>query len=557
MNEMPAFPEMNPGPVVRTDLDGHVRLVNAAARTVFGDERLRDGRWPELCPALDPEVWQRVVGGADGLTQEVDVGDRTFTFTYRRPPEIDSIFIYGTDVTERKRAERLLARQSAQLAEMARFPEMNPGPVLRADAGATIVLANSAALELFGDETLIGRCWKDLCPGLTDAVWQHILAGTDVVRVEARVGSRSFQFAHRLAREANLVFIYGADVTLLRTAEEALRQSEKMATLGTLAAGVAHELNNPAAAAARAADQLRAVFAKLQDAFVPLTQVRLSPERQAALLTLVRDDRERSAQASYIDPLTRSDRETEVEEWLDVHNVADAWELAPALVSLGYDIAELERAAAYWGDETAVVVAWIARAQPVLALAREIEEATRRISEIVKSLKTYSFLGQAPVRLVDVVEGIDSTLVMLRSKLKTGITVEREVDPDLPHIEAYGSELNQVWTNLIDNAVDAMNGRGRLIVRARRDSDHVVVEVEDDGPGMPESVRQCIFDPFFTTKEPGKGTGLGLSTSRNVVVKRHGGSIDVESRPGSTRFIVRLPIHVARAATDPTPAAAP
>ncbi len=441
--------------------------------------------------------------------------------------------------------------------EMAAFPEMNPGPMLQADAGATIVLANAAALELFGEETLIGRCWKDLCPGLTDAIWQHILDGADVVRVEARVGRRSFQFAHRLAREANLVFIYGADVTLLRTAEEALRQSEKMATLGTLAAGVAHELNNPAAAAARAADQLRAVFAKLQDAFVPLTRVRLSAERQAALLPLVREDRERSAQASYIDPLTRSDRETEVEEWLDAHDVADAWELAPSLVSLGYDTAELERAAAYWGNEAAVVVAWIARAQPVLALAREIEEATRRISEIVKSLKTYSFLGQAPVRLVDVVEGIDSTLVMLRSKLKTGITVEREVDPVLPHIEAYGSELNQVWTNLIDNAVDAMNGRGRLIVRARRDDDHVVVEVEDDGPGMPESVRQCIFDPFFTTKEPGKGTGLGLSTSRNVVVKRHGGSIDVESRPGSTRFIVRLPIHVARAEPDPSPAPAP
>jgi signal transduction histidine kinase len=273
-----------------------------------------------------------------------------------------------------------------------------------------------------------------------------------------------------------------------------------------------------------------------------LTEIDLSAQRRAALSQLVREDRERSARGLHIDPLTRADNEAELESWLEDRGAEAAWELAPPLVSLGYgasDLAQLERE---WGNDLTVVLGWLARAQPVLALTREIEEATRRISEIVRSLKTYSFLGQAPVRAVDVREGIESTLVMLRSKLKDGITVQREYAPDVPPIEAFGAELNQVWTNIIDNAVDATGGNGRIIVRARRDGNDVVIEFEDNGPGMSEHVRQCIFDPFFTTKEPGKGTGLGLSTSRNIVVKKHGGSIDVVTRPGSTNFLVRLPI---------------
>jgi len=227
-------------------------------------------------------------------------------------------------------------------------------------------------------------------------------------------------------------------------------------------------------------------------------------------------------------------------------------------VSLGYDPRELSRLAGIWSGDTAVVVAWVARAQPVLALAREIGEATRRISDIVKALKSYSFLGEGPVRPVDVTEGMDNTLIMLRSKLRTGITVVREYAPDLPRIDASGSELNQVWTNLIDNAVDAMGERGgRIVVRARRDGDGVVVEIEDDGPGIPESAQAYVFDPFFTTKEPGKGTGLGLSTSRNIVVKKHSGTIEVSSRPGCTRFIVRLPLHLPPNAVDSRPAPAP
>jgi signal transduction histidine kinase len=443
------------------------------------------------------------------------------------------------------------------LAELAAFPELNPGPVIRTDEDGVILLVNAAARALFGADELPGRRWLDVCPGVEPSVWQRVVEGADMLQHEVEIGDQCVSFTYRRPPNIPSIFIYGNDVTPLRQTEEALRHAEKMATLGTLAAGVAHELNNPAAAATRGADQLRDAFGKLQEAFVPLTQVRLTTERAAALIELVRQDRERSAHASLIDPLTRSDLEAELEDWLDERDVADSWELAPALVSLGYNTSELEQVAEQWGDNTAAVIAWIARAQPVLALAREIEEATRRISEIVKALKTYSFVGQAPVRSVDVVDGIENTLVMLRNKLKDGVTVRRDYAEHLPGVDAYGAELNQVWTNLIDNAVDAMGGKGTIVVRVRGDGDSVVVEIEDDGPGMPAGVRQRIFDPFFTTKDPGKGTGLGLSTSRNIVVKKHGGTIEVESRPGSTRFIVRLPIRLDGAASVPARAPAP
>lgn len=231
-----------------------------------------------------------------------------------------------------------------------------------------------------------------------------------------------------------------------------------------------------------------------------------------------------------------------MEEWLDDH-LTDASDMASPLVTLGLEPSDLDSlAAALEARALAPVLTWVAAVVPVHVLLYEIGQGSARISEIVKALKSYSFLGQAPVQWLDVHDGLDDTLVILRNKLKAGIEVHREYCPDMPPVQAYGSELNQVWTNLIDNAADAMQGKGHLTIRTRREPPWAVVEVEDDGPGIPEELQRRIFDPFFTTKAPGHGTGLGLSTSYSVVTKKHQGVLAVESRPGFTRFTVRLPL---------------
>jgi signal transduction histidine kinase len=214
-------------------------------------------------------------------------------------------------------------------------------------------------------------------------------------------------------------------------------------------------------------------------------------------------------------------------------------------VNLGYERGELTTlVGGFSPSQFTAVIDWLNCTYTIYTLLDEIGQGAGRISEIVKALKAYTYLDQAPIQTVDVHDGLDSTLVILRGKLKTVITVHREYAPDLPHIQAYGSELNQVWTNIIDNAIDAMNGEGEITLRTRRDGQWVIVEIEDNGPGIPEPIQPNLFDPFFTTKPPGQGTGLGLNISHNIVVQKHKGRIDVNSQPGKTRFEVRLPLHL-------------
>jgi signal transduction histidine kinase len=321
---------------------------------------------------------------------------------------------------------------------------------------------------------------------------------------------------------------------------------EKLASLGKLSAGLAHELNNPAAAAARAANTLRAIFDKREQASFEIDQENLPPEARATLRMIEAKAREMQAQAKPKNALELNDAQQELQAWLEAHGVDDGWEVAPVLAEADVQVEHLERLAQKFSPS--VMGSAIRRFGATLAISRlltDIEHSSCRISELVKAIKEYSFMDEAPRQEVDIAKGIESTLIMLNHKLKHGITVVRNYDPDLPRISSYGSELNQVWTNLIDNAADAMKGKGELRIRTMQEGEEVLVEFVDNGPGIPPEIQTKIFDPFFTTKPMGEGTGLGLDTVYRIV-RKHRGNVSVVSRPGNSCFRVRLPIHNTR-----------
>jgi signal transduction histidine kinase len=539
---MAQFPEMNPAPVLRLDRAGNVLLANAAARRFFKSGELVGGAWLDLCPGMTEEIWKHVLSDTVPPQHEIELDGARLLFTHVRSEDGRLIFAFGADVTSQRRNELLLKEQAETLARVARFPEMNPGPVLRTDLDGNVLLANSAAADVYGRQ-LVGLCWTELLPSIAGEKWDEIVASRQPVYIEASVGDRVWVFAHRRDHESELVFVFGADITYQKKAELALRQSEKMATLGTLVAGVAHELNNPAAAAGRAAEQLRDAIARLEKAHQALESIGLSEANRASLLAIESTAREKAVVQSDVDPVTRGDMESDVEEWLDSRGVEAPWLLAPTLVALGLNPLELTRIAGGLAPEAVpAVLDWVAGIFPVYSLLYEVSQGSTRISEIVRALKSYSYLGQAQILSVDLHEGLDNTLVILRSKLKTGIAVHRDYAPDMPQVMAYGSELNQVWTNILDNAADALGGRGNIVIRTRKEGEWAVVDIEDDGPGIPQEIQGRIFDPFFTTKAPGKGSGLGLSTSFAIVTDKHRGHIAIDSRPGMTRFTVKLPI---------------
>lgn len=318
---------------------------------------------------------------------------------------------------------------------------------------------------------------------------------------------------------------------------------EKMASLGKLSAGMAHELNNPASSAQRGAAQLEATFLKWQRVQARVAEANLDAEQMAKLAALDQMARERARKPVEMNALARADREVAIGNWLHGKRIEADAGLVSVLVSFGYEESDLEELCGSLSDKQFVaVIEWLSFKFEIYSLVAEIGIGTSRIVELVKALKTYTHMDQAPVQSVDVREGLDNTLIILHNKLKRGVTVVREYADDLPLIQAYAGELNQVWTNIIDNAIDAMDGDGTLIVRARKDPPWIVVEIEDNGPGIPEENQLKIFDPFFTTKGPGEGTGLGLNISRTLIEKKHGGKIALRSRPGSTCFAIRLPI---------------
>jgi len=332
--------------------------------------------------------------------------------------------------------------------------------------------------------------------------------------------------------------------TRLQENESLLHQREKMAALGTLAAGLAHELNNPAAAAQRNTRLLQTQLKQWQDITFELHRLGMDEHKIEILNRWHSETAQKLSTTLSIDPLTRSDLEMEFQDWLERKGVESAWEIAPELVNIGWKLDDLNRLAGEVdGEELPLFVQWLGADVQVTALLDGVQQSSERISQIVNSVKSYIYLDQAPVHEVDVHEGLENTLVILNHKLKQGVSVMRDYSTDLPRIEAYASELNQVWTNIIDNAIDAMDGHGQIIIRTYREDEFIVVEIQDNGPGIPEEVRLRIFEPFFTTKGPGVGTGLGLHITNNIV-HRHDGLIQVESRPGETIFKISLPLRL-------------
>lgn len=371
-----------------------------------------------------------------------------------------------------------------------------------------------------------------------------VLTGrTSIHRARAGAPSRVLEVDSETFRRVAVELPEVADVFIsglarrMRYTQRAYRQHEKLAALGKLSAGLAHELNNPAAAARRASDEIGGAILEAQLTAIGHDE-RFSADEREALVTLQREIA--TGTTALLDPLAQHDAEGDLTRWLEDHGVEEPWEVAPALAAAGVEEERLEElAGALDGRSLAGGLGWLALTLELVALAREIGTSAGRISELVGTMKEYTYMDRAAVGEVDVISGLENTLAILGPRLK-GVTLRREYEEKLPRVHGRGGELNQVWTNLIDNAIDAVDGDGEITVRAQVEGLQVVVEVVDDGPGIAREAQVHVFEPFYTTKDVGAGSGLGLDIVRRVVAA-HGGGISVHSEPGETRFTVRLP----------------
>ncbi len=323
-------------------------------------------------------------------------------------------------------------------------------------------------------------------------------------------------------------------------------QQAKLISLGTMSAGLAHELNNPAAAIRRSVETVEEVLQTLPSLALKIHRQPITPKQVDFLSQFYERSLQSAIKPSQRDPLSQSEAEDELSDWLEEHGVNNSWKLAPTMVTAGLKPDDLEQLQTQIDpDCIESVLTWLESTLTGICTLDQIKQSSERISSLIKSIKDYSYMDRGPLQEVDVHEGIESTLIILKHKLKYGVEVIREYG-NLPRICAYGGELNQVWTNLIDNAIDAMNGKGRLWIRTAQESDRILVEIADEGAGIPTDVQPRIFEQFFTTKEVGKGTGLGLDIVRRIVEGQHKGSVRFESKPGETRFQVWIPIELAK-----------
>ncbi|MFG2352265.1 ATP-binding protein [Streptomyces sp. NPDC048521] len=464
------------------------------------------------------------------------------------PREISSLFLF----------EKLSPEQLGRLCSQGRVELFEPGPVYTEGDPATcffVMIEGTVVLSrrVGGDDVEVSRTSQ---PGVYGGAMQAYLGDRvrQVYNNSMRVTepTRFFVLPADLFADAMREWFPMA-VHLLeglffgsKNTQAAIGQRERLLALGSLSAGLTHELNNPAAAAVRATATLRERVAKMRHKLAMIAEGPFSRDALANLIEVQERTAERVAKAPVLSPLEASDREDMLADWLEDHGIEHGWQLSPTFVQAGLDVDWLEQVAAAVDEEILPgAIGWLNYTVETELLMNEIEDSTTRISHLVDAAKQYSQLDRAPFRVVDVHELLDSTLLMLSGKRGPGIKVVKEYDRTIPPVPAYPAELNQVWTNLIDNAVSAMHsagGEGTLTVRTALDHEQVLVEFRDTGPGVAPEIKGRIFDPFFTTKPVGEGTGLGLDISWRIVVNKHHGTLRVESVPGDTRFQVLLPL---------------
>jgi signal transduction histidine kinase len=461
------------------------------------------------------------------------------------PNELRSLFLF----------EKLTDEQLGWLCERGRIELHEPGFVIRQGDPATclyVLLDGTIALSRLvgGDEIETTRtdqrgvyagAWAAFLEGEANRTYNASMRAITPVRLFT-LSADHFTELMRQWFPMALHLLEGVFYGTQRT-QRVIGDRERLLALGSLSAGLTHELNNPAAAAVRATSDLRSRVAGMRTKLSKIAGGAWDRSQLETLIGIQERAAEQVAKAPELSPLEASDREDALTDWFDEHGVGNGYVIAPTLVQSGLDIAWLDEVHGLVGDDMLEgAIGWLNYTLETELLMNEIEDSTNRISTLVTAAKQYSQMDRAPHQVLDVHELLDSTLVMLSRKIGD-VRVVKEYDRTLPHVPVYGAELNQVWTNIIDNALQAMGGSGTLTIRTGRVEDKLRVEIADTGPGIPADVVGRIFEPFFTTKPVGEGTGLGLDISWRIVVNKHHGDLAVESRPGDTRFRICLPLH--------------
>jgi signal transduction histidine kinase len=457
----------------------------------------------------------------------------------------------GSDLRDLDLFSELSDEQLEPWAAAAALAELPAGTMVAEQGerprGVTLLLAGTiealvsdgSVLAPVGDH--VAPTWVGATTALTDTpsgVWMR--ASTDV-RV-ATIGADDFV---ELAIEYRCVFRrVMAKVRPVMERLTTLEQNrERLTSLGTMAAGLAHELNNPAAAARRSSADLAEALEVLSSTIGMFVESGIGRDGAAKLVALQREALDGRSERSPLTALDAADAEDELADALTAAGVAEGWRIVEPLAAAGVDRSFVERVTALAGPATDATIKWIAASLSARELAGELAESTDRMSKLVMAIKTYAYMDRGGVVEVDLREGLETTLTILGHKLKhKRIQIVRDYDGELPRLTVHGAELNQVWTNLLDNAIDALGDHGTITITTRQDGSCAEVDIADDGPGIPSEIRDRVFDPFFTTKDVGRGSGLGLDTSRRILVERHRGSLTLDSAPGRTVFRARLPM---------------